>query len=446
MLVNIHKSIWLLAFGLWATAVSGQQVSLDQSLDMAYQHNRQLQMSKNNLAMSVERKKEVQAAFLPKLQGYADYKYFTQLPYQLLPLSVFGGPSGQFREAQFGVPHNINTQLQLSMPLYNAQLLGGLQSARLASEMAEVQHQKTSEQLYAEVTVLYHNAQLLEHQGLLLDSNLRQSEQLLQQVKLFQTQGMAKSTDVEKVRLQQAELSIQQQQLEIARAQLLNVLKMTLGMQLSDPLALEPLGLQVSVATKNAQLTKSTDWRLSDLKRQLAEAELRTLRKSRFTPNVQLMATYGTTGFGYDQQPNDFLRFYPIGFTGLQLQYPLFNGTATQRKINAKQLEVDNTRLQRDGVADQHTVQLENAHLQRQLAIQSLDMRSQQAVLARNIDAQTRLQHRQGTASLTDLLLADQAMRAAEQNHLAAMVDFLKADLELKRLQGQLQFKAASTK
>lgn len=446
MLVNIHKSVWFLAFGLWVTAVSGQPVSLEQSLDMAYQHNRNLQMSKNNLAISKERKKEVQAAFLPKVQGYADYKYFTQLPYQLLPLSVFGGPAGQFREAQFGVPHNINAQLQLSMPLYNAQLLGGLQSARLANEMAEVQHQKNSEQLYAEVTVLYHNAQLLEHQGLLLDSNLRQSEQLLQQVKLFQAQGMAKSTDVEKVRLQQAELSLQQQQLENARAQLLNVLKMTLGMQLSDPLVLEPLGLQVAVATTNEQLTKSTDWRLSDLKRELAEAELRTLRKSRFTPNVQFMATYGTTGFGYDQQPNDFLRFYPIGFAGLQLQYPLFNGTATQRKIHAKQLEVDNARLQRDGVADQHTVQLENAHLQRQLAIQSLDMRSQQAVLARNIDAQTRLQHRQGTASLTDLLLADQAMRAAEQNHLAAMVDFLKADLELKRLQGQLQFKAASAK
>jgi hypothetical protein len=36
----------------------------------------------------------------------------------------------------------------------------------------------------------------------------------------------------------------------------------------------------------------------------------------------------------------DFLNFYPIGFAGIQLSYPLFNGTVTQRKINQKKLEI----------------------------------------------------------------------------------------------------------
>jgi hypothetical protein len=49
---------------------------------------------------------------------------------------------------------------------------------------------------------------------------------------------------------------------------------------------------------------------------------------------------YGTTGFGYNGQPASFLDFYPIGFAGIQLSYPLFNGTVTLRKINQKTLEL----------------------------------------------------------------------------------------------------------
>ena len=52
--------------------------------------------------------------------------------------------------------------------------------------------------------------------------------------------------------------------------------------------------------------------------------------------------------------------------------------------------------------------------------------------------AQTFLQQKQGTASLTDVLLADSALREAQQNYLSALVEYLKADLELKRLSGLL--------
>ena len=48
------------------------------------------------------------------------------------------------------------------------------------------------------------------------------------------------------------------------------------------------------------------------------------------------------------------------------------------------------------------------------------------------------MQQQQGTASLTDVLLADNALREAQQDYLSSLVDFLKADLELKKLTGNL--------
>jgi OMF family outer membrane factor len=48
------------------------------------------------------------------------------------------------------------------------------------------------------------------------------------------------------------------------------------------------------------------------------------------------------------------------------------------------------------------------------------------------------LQQKQGTANLTDILLADNSLRESQQNYLSAIVEFLKAELELKKLTGTL--------
>ena len=147
---------------------------------------------------------------------------------------------------------------------------------------------------------------------------------------------------------------------------------------------------------------------------------------------------YGTTGFGYNGQPASFLDFYPIGFAGFQLSYPLFNGTVTQRKITQKTLELQNNELQFGLLTEQNNMQIENARMQREIAKKSVETTTEQIQLAQTIYEQTVLQQRQGTASLTDVLLADNALREAQQTYLSAVIDYLKADLELKKLTGNI--------
>jgi len=57
------------------------------------------------------------------------------------------------------------------------------------------------------------------------------------------------------------------------------------------------------------------------------------LNKSRHLPSLNLIGSIGTTGFGYDRKPNDFLKFFPIGFAGVQFSYAIFNGGVTYRKV-----------------------------------------------------------------------------------------------------------------
>ena len=437
MLVNAHKLFIILLLFIGWNAVQAQEVwTLKQCIDTAQVYNKTLQINRNHISISEQREKEAKANLIPKVTANADYKYFMELPTQLMPMNALNpqAPEGQFRNLQFGVPHNINANVQLAMPLYNPQVYGAIENTKIANELTQLQFQKSEEQVLYDITTLYYNTQILKHQLDFLESNLINTQKLLKNMELLKEQLLAKGTDVSKVKLQAEQLNTQRENVHNKYISILNALKLNIGI---------PLERNITVVSDIEQQTfieNSTvnvlDLKIIQTQNKLLNSELSTLNKSRFLPSLSLIASYGTTGFGYDKTPNDFLKFYPIGFAGLQLTYPLFNGTVTQRKINQKKLEISNNELHAQLISDKNKMEIENATRQRNTAQQTVINTENQIALAQSIYEQTILQQKQGTATLTDVLLADNALREAQQNYLSAVVDYLKEDLELKKLTG----------
>ncbi len=438
-LVNTHTQfIIILLFTIGYKSANGQVWTMQQCIDTAKVHNKTLQISRNSMAIGEQKEKEAKGNLIPKVAANTDYKYFTNLPYQLMPLSTFNptAPEGQFKEAQFGVPHNINANLQLSIPLYNPQVYGAIQITKVASELTELQYKKNEEQIYFEISNLYYNAQILHHQLAFIDSNLINAERLLINIHLLNEQLLAKGTDVNKVKLQVAQLITQKESISSKYEQVLNALKFTIGISLEENIKIEPT---IQYKNVNEYRTSSIlDIRILKTQNRMLSSEFNTLRKLKYLPSINLIGMYGATGFGYDKQPNDFLKFYPIGFAGIQLSYPLFNGTITQRKINQKRFELQNNELQFRLLTEQNNMQVENAKRQRIVARKSVETTIENIELAKTIYMQTLLQQKQGTASLTDVLLADNALREAQQTYLTSVIDYLKSDLELKKITGNI--------
>lgn len=441
MLVSIHKQnlICLFIF-IVGTSANAQEWSLQQCLDSAQAHNKTLQIAENNKQLSVEKHKEATANLIPKVNVNADYKYFFDLPTQLMPLSTFNpnAPVGQFKEAQFGVPHNVGANIQLTMPIYNPQLMSAIKSTNIAEELSQLQYKKTQEQIYTEVCNLYYNAQILTKQLAFVDSNLINTSKLLSTIKLLKEQQMAKGTDVSKVELQLAQLQVQQTTIKNKLEQVLAALKFTIGVALDKPMSVST-ELNLSQET-DYPTTNVTDISIVKAQNRLALTELKNTKRI-VLPSLSLIASYGTTGFGYNKKPNDFLKFFPVSFTGIQFSYPLFAGTVTLRKINQKKLELKNSELQLGIATEQNKMQVNNATMQRTLAKQTIQTTQLQIVQAQSIYQQTLLLNKQGMASITDVLLADNSVREAQQSYLSAIVDYLKADIEIKRLTGNVTIK-----
>lgn len=440
MLVNAHKLFVIpLLFIGWNTVQAQEVWTLKQCIDTAQVYNKTLQINRNHISISEQREKEVKANLIPKITANADYKYFMELPTQLMPMNALNpqAPEGQFRDLQFGVPHNINANVQLALPLYNPQVYGAIENTKIANELTHLQFQKSEEQVLFDITTLYYNAQIIVHQLAFLDSNLINTQKLLKNMELLKEQLLAKGTDVSKVKLQAEQLNTQRENVHNKYISILNALKLNIGISLERNITVVSEIEQQTLTENNVE--NILDLKIIQTQNKLLNSELSTLNKSRFLPSLNLIASYGTTGFGYDKTPNDFLKFYPIGFAGLQLTYPLFNGTVTQRKINQKRLEISNNELQAQLIGDKNKMETENALRQRTIAQQTVINTENQITLAQSIYEQTVLQQKQGTTTLTDVLLADNALREAQQNYLSAVIDYLKADLELKKLTGTIK-------
>ena len=440
MLVNAHKLFIIpFMFIAWNTVQAQEVWTLKQCIDTAQVYNKTLQINRNHISISEQREKEAKANLIPKVTANADYKYFMELPTQLMPMNALNpqAPEGQFKDLQFGVPHNINANVQVAMPLYNPQVYAAIKNTKIVNELTQLQFQKSEEQVLYDITTLYYNAQILKHQLEFLYSNLTNTQKLLKNMELLKEQLLAKGTDVSKVKLQAEQLSTQRENVHNKYIQILNVLKLNICISPERNITV------VSEIEQQTTAENSTgnilDLEIIQTQNKLLNTELRTLNKSRFLPSMNLIASYGTTGFGYDKTPNDFLKFYPIGFAGLQMTYPLFNGTIPQRKINQKKLEISNNKLQAQLIGDKNRMEIENATRQRNTAQQTAVDTENQIALAQSIYENTILQQKQGTATLTDVLLADNALREAQQNYLSAVIDYLKADLELKKLAGTIK-------
>lgn len=436
--INLHQKTIRIFLALILIQVSGilsaQTLSLEQCIDTALLYNRNIRLSQQDVYLANEKNKEIKGNLFPKLTGMADYRYYTDLPYQLMPAAAFGGPEGTYKEVQFGVPQSLNANLQLTVPIFNPIALSAVKTTRIASEISEIQKMKTDEEVVLEVSNAYYNAQILLNQLAFMDSNMINTHKLLQTTILLHQQQMAKGTDVDRLRLQLDQIVNQRETVFSQQQQVLNALKFLMGKPISD-------SIRVSITDNemfqlDPQIQATTEMKLMEKKLQLNTAELKGLRHSKL-PSLGAYGAYGTTGFGNTGE-NSFFIFHPIGYVGAQLSIPLFNGTITKHKIAQKKIDIQKTTLQKELVSEKSKLDQITVEMQYTLANKNIVTVTDQIRLAKKIYITTVLQNKLGTATITDLLLADNSLREAQQNYIVALVNLRKAELEHKRVTGTL--------
>jgi len=438
-LVNIHKHLVIVLL-LWqgAQVVNAQVWPLEQCMETAIANNKKLELGRNGIQQGKDRKTQVMANRMPKVKLEADYKYFIDLPTQFIPANAFNpmAPEGVYNDAQFGVPHNMNANLQVAMPLYNPQLKSAIKNTDIGVELAELKYQKSKEEILFNVSELYYNAQIVKSQMQFVDDNMANSMKLHETLTLLKEHKLALGTDVNKIALQIDQLKSKKKILQGKYDQILNGMKTWMGVSLDENIDVEPRIEYRPLQDYPNHVT--TDIRLVETKKRLLEGEIEMLDKSKL-PTVVAYGSYGAYGYGYDKSPNQFLEFRPMGLVGVKATYNLFDGNMAKKKKKVKMREIVSNNLQLELLKDQNALQVRNATLKIAVAGESINATKSQIKFAQEIYDQTILQQKEGLASITDVIMADSALRQAQQEYLAAVIDYYKAELELKNVTGNFQ-------
>jgi OMF family outer membrane factor len=439
MYVNIYRLpiiivLLLINYNSWS-----QNWTLQQCIDTAMVNNTQVKIIENQEEITDLKNKEVKSNLIPKIYANGEYKYFIDLPYQLMPAEIFGGPTGVYKEAQFGVPHNINGNVTIQLPIYSSKLYGGIKQTNIAKGIVNVQKKKTKEQIYYEVTALYRNAQLLMNQELYIDTSIYNTIETLHTIELLQEQSLLTGTDVKRVQYQLSILKSQKTLIHSKIEQVIDALKMYMGLSLDTNVTISPvINLTDNFGDQIYETKTTTDEELIKYKKEMVNSEISTLQKSRYLPTVGAYGYLGTTGYGYNGDPKSFLNFYPLNIVGVKVSMPLFNGTVTAKQVSQKKLEYQNLELQEKAINDKTKLEVSNAVKDLQIALNMLEVRLNQIALAEEIYKDVKHLHKQGLASTTDLIKADNELRLAKQNYLTAITNCIISDLKVRKVTGNI--------
>lgn len=289
----------------------------DKNSTVARQANLQRSISDQDLGM-------VRAGLLPKLNAFGTAEYAPIMATQVIPESAFGGQNGKFREVQFGMPWNLSSGVELTLPLINLEKWAQLEKAKLQSIETSWSNKTRLETLHIQITQWYYQALMAKEMLRLNEKNTQVVNELMRILEERKRSGVLDPADHN--RSKNLQLNVETAQHDYRRSwdqslimlrSLLNI-PATVSFELKDSLSDFEWPLQDYNSKKIAHRAA---WQESVAKTEVAKQSLVESRKAAF-PKLSLSSRYV-----YNWQMNKTQNIhFDVNTIGVRLDYTLFNG------------------------------------------------------------------------------------------------------------------------
>jgi outer membrane protein TolC len=287
--------------------------SLDQAISHAISHNYSALNANRDIAMAKKKKWETTAMGLPQISAGLDYQNNFELQKSLIPAQFFGGQPGEFKEVAFGTKHNMNARSTWSQIIFDGSYIVALQASKTYLKYYENAQKNTVVSVKEMVINTYGNVLLAEESLAILKKNKATMEKTLFETNEIFKNGLIEEENVEQLQITLAiinsNLTYTERLVEIAR----KMLKVSLGMELTDSLVLTDKLDQLSVANMDLafaqtefKLANNVNYRMAQNFSEQRQLELK-LEKSKYLPSM-----YANLNFGYNAFNNQFAFFEPI--------------------------------------------------------------------------------------------------------------------------------------
>ena len=413
-------------------ATQSYSFSLDQAISHALSHNYSAINATRDIAMAKKKKWETTAMGLPQISAGLDYQNNFELQKSLIPAQFFGGLPGEFKEVAFGTRHNMNARSTWSQIIFDGSYIVALQASKTYLKYYENAQKNTVVSVKEMVINTYGNVLLAEESLAILKKNKATLEKTLFDTNEIFKNGLIEEENVEQLQITLAtinsNLTYTSRLVEIAR----KMLKVTLGMELTDTLVLTDKLDQLSVANMDLafaqtefKLANNTNYQIAQNFSEQRQLELK-LEKSKALPSM-----YANVNFGYNAFNNKFAFFTEnqkwmnYSNLGVSLSVPIFSSLMRSAKTQQARIAVDKAKTQLKEAEQKLHLQFDKAKSDYEFSIEEYNSAKNNLRLAERIEKKQAIKFAEGLSSSFEFNEAQRQLYTAQQSYLQSMTNII---------------------
>ena len=427
-----------------AFAFAQQSFTIDEAWQYAVENNVNVKKAKIDQTIAEQKVKETIGIGLPQVDAQGKYTNYLNVPVQLLPAEIFGGPAGTYVPVQFGQKHSGNAGLTLSQILFSGSYLVGLESSKAYKETVALATEKTEISVKQGILMAYTGVLVTDENLKTLEENRKVAEKALRDTEATYKVGLIELQNVEQQQYGYKSLVANQQNLVRTRDQLAMTLKYLMGYPLNEQIALTSNLADVVDRNENListavnpDLSNHIDYRLRENALKLSELKLK-LQRSKYLPTL---AAFANTS--YNGNSNSFGdlwkgKWYNTSLWGLQLDIPIFSGF--QRKWQTEQAKLDVEKAKLD--LDESSRLLQNnafsASTDYENAYNSFKNAEDLIALSSSIYKKEQIKFKEGMGTSFTLQQAETQLYDAQRQYYQAALNLIQAKTDLDEALGKL--------
>lgn len=446
----------MLVLCLLLLSVSGhaqESYTLQQCLGYAVEHNSNVKKSALDREKAERARQEVLGALLPQISGSAGLNdnlkkakfIMPNFMNNFLPEKMRDPNASEYMTIEMGTKYSANAGLALNQQLLNMSLFNTLDIAKVSKQMAELGALSTEEDVIAQTATLYYGVQVTQYAASQMLRSVELVEQMLRMMEVNYASGLVKKVDVDRLRVNLTNLKTQQSAIESGLEVQKNLLKLQMGFEVTEPIAVPALDLSLMAQQEIAAVGSPTfdpirhiAYRQMQQRERMAELQERA-KKYEYLPTLSLALNLqynhmsdqlfgGATNYGY-----------PTAMVGVSLRMPIFSGGSRLAKVRESHLDL--LKAQEDLHALDQSLRMANlnASLKLRDTRRTIALQRDNQALAEQVLDLAQKNYSLGVASLSDVLNASQSLVQAQMSYASALGDYMKAFIDLKKSRGEIR-------
>jgi len=434
-LLKYFTLLYLLNLNLYA---QDNKLTLEQSIRIGMQNSKELKISESKIESNKAKIKEVKSQFFPQLKFNAGYLRQSNVdPY--LIIIPFSPEPVQLSEV---ILNNYTFKLSLQQPIYTgSKLVSSRNSAEYSTASSELEFDNEKNNVAANIQIAFWNLYKAIQVKKITDNVLNQTEQHITDTKNFLINGLATTSDLLKLEVQNSNAKLQQLEaannIELARVSFNRILGLPLDSKtgiMQDEVIYEQKQFELSSLTNEA-LGNRIELKSLDYKLRSASENISVV-KSAYYPLISLISNYYYANPNLRIQPPEDV-FHGTWDVGVNLSWDVWNWGNTSAQVRQAEQTFVQGKINYEQLKESIELEVNQNYLNASYLEERIAVSKTAVEQAKDNYKVTKEKYDVQLATSTEIVDAETSLFQAETNYTNAVVDYRISLVRLYRSVGK---------